>query len=87
LRELRIVNRIFDEGIKDETYLTIGFFDNPERFKPTAHGYWREKLSWVELSDNLSRFNEYTRIRDAELGNPNTRKTSGEQSKLREPAT
>ncbi len=74
----------FDEGIKDEIYLTIGFFDNPEGFKPAAHGYWREKLSWVEFSDNLPRFDEYTRIRDAEFGNPNTRKTSGERSKGRE---
>jgi len=63
----------FDEGIKDEVYLTIGFFDHPERFKPTAHGYWRLKLPWVELSDDLPRFDEYTRGRDPEMGNPKTR--------------
>ena len=29
-----------DEGLPDELYLAIGFFDNPERFPPHAHAYW-----------------------------------------------
>jgi hypothetical protein len=28
-----------DEGIAGEIYLTIGFFDHPERFPPAAHPY------------------------------------------------
>jgi hypothetical protein len=62
-----------DKGISNEYYLTIGFFDHPERFKPAAHGYWRLKLPWIEFSDDLPRVEEYTRRRDPKLGNPNTR--------------
>jgi hypothetical protein len=62
-----------DKGISDEYYLTIGFFDHPERFKPAAHGYWRLKLPWIKFSDDLPRVEEYTRRRDPKLGNPNTR--------------
>lgn len=62
-----------DEGIADEYYLTSGFFDHPERFKPSAHGYWKLELPWIEFSDDLPRVDEYTRRRDPKLGNPNTR--------------
>ena len=31
----------FDEAIHDELYVTIGFFDHPERFPPQAHAYWK----------------------------------------------
>lgn len=62
-----------DEGITDELYLTIGFFDHPERFKPLAHGYWRLKLPWIEFADDLPRVDEYTRSRDPKIGNPNAR--------------
>jgi hypothetical protein len=59
-----------DEGIRDELYLTIGFFDHPERFKPAAHGYWSMRLPWVEFADNLEKTDTYTRTRDPETGTP-----------------
>ncbi len=62
-----------DDGIPDEQYLTIGFFDHPERFKPAVHGYWKSKLPWIEFADDLPRVDEYARRRDPKLGNPNTR--------------
>jgi len=63
-----------DEGMADEVYIALGFFDDPENFRPEAHAYWREKLSWVEFADGLPRIDGYTRPRDPALGTPNQRK-------------
>ncbi|MGH6860770.1 MAG: GFA family protein [Phyllobacterium sp.] len=62
-----------DEGIAGDVWLTIGFFDHPERFRPSVHGYWAHKLPWIEFADTLPRVDTYTRDRDPRLGNPNTR--------------
>ncbi len=37
-----------DEGLTDELYLTIGFFDHPERFEPSAHAQWRMRLPYLK---------------------------------------
>ncbi|MBA8878306.1 GFA family protein [Phyllobacterium myrsinacearum] len=62
-----------DEGIPDEYYVTIGFFDHPERFQPHAHGYWKMRLPWIEFADELPRIDGYTRKRDPKIENPNSR--------------
>ena len=62
-----------DEGIADELYLTIGFFDHPERFCPQAHAYWELKLPWVDFADDLPRINRYSRERSRDLGYPRDR--------------
>lgn len=62
-----------DEGIKGELYVNIGFMNNPERFRPQAHAYWRLKLPWIEFADDLPRTDAYTRERDPELGYPKDR--------------
>jgi hypothetical protein len=59
-----------DQGLPEELYLTIGFFDHPERFAPQAHAYWDMKLPWVEFRDDLPRVGTYSRRRDPALGNP-----------------
>lgn len=59
-----------DEALQDELYLTIGFFDHPERFFPQAHAYWDLKLPWVEFADDLPRIDRYSRVRDPALGDP-----------------
>ena len=59
-----------DEGLSDELYLTIGFLDNPERFKPQAHAYWQMKLPWVDMAHDLSRVDGYSRGRDPAFGDP-----------------
>ncbi|UCI34830.1 GFA family protein [Mesorhizobium sp. B4-1-4] len=63
-----------DEGLSNEIYVTIGFFDHPERFSPQAHAYWRLRLPWVEFSDDLPRIDTYSRPRDPAFGNPADRK-------------
>ena len=60
----------FDEGLRDELYVTIGFLDNPERFLPRAHAYWRMRLPWVNLGDDLPRVEGYSRRRDPAPGDP-----------------
>jgi hypothetical protein len=67
-----------DEGLADECYLTIGFFDHPERFEPQAHAYWRERLPWVAFADDLPRESGYTRRRDAAVGTPAERRLARE---------
>jgi hypothetical protein len=59
-----------DEGLKDEIWLTIGFFDNPERLAPSAHSYWSRKLPYVHFADDLPKIDAYTRARDSSLGYP-----------------
>ncbi len=59
-----------DEGLNDEIWLTIGFFDNPERLAPNAHAYWSMKLPYVQFADALPKIDAYSRERDASLGYP-----------------
>jgi hypothetical protein len=63
----------FDEGISNELYVALGFLDHPEAFRPEAHAYWREKLSWIEFADRLPRIEGYSRQRDSAFGTPNRR--------------
>lgn len=65
-----------DEGIPDEHYVSIGFVDQPEKFRPMAHAYWREKLPWLNFEDSLKRIDTYSRERDAALGYPADRGNS-----------
>jgi hypothetical protein len=62
-----------DEGLGDETYLAIGFFDHPERFAPTVHGYWSMKLPWIAFADDLPKYDSTTRDRDPAFGHPRDR--------------
>ncbi len=59
-----------DRGLADELYLTIGFFDRPERFAPQAHAYWRMRLPWLDFADRLPRVDGYSRDRDPDFGDP-----------------
>lgn len=59
-----------DEGIADELYLTIGFFDRPEKFRPAVHGYWSMRLPFVEFADGHDKVDTYTRPRDPAVGTP-----------------
>jgi hypothetical protein len=58
-----------DRALPGELYVTIGFFDHPEAFRPEAHGYWGLRLRWVETADGLPHVDGYSRVRDAAIGN------------------
>jgi len=62
-----------DEGLPDELYLTIGFFNHPERFQPEAHAYWSGRLPWIEIPDGLPRIDAYSRQRSRSMGTPSDR--------------
>jgi hypothetical protein len=59
-----------DEGLEDELYVTIGFLDRPERLRPQAHAYWRMRLPWIELADDLPHVDRYSGRRNPALGDP-----------------
>lgn len=63
-----------DDGIAEEVYINIGFLDRPERFRPQAHAYWRQKLPWLDFADDLPRLDGYSRDRDPAFGTPADRK-------------
>ena len=62
-----------DTGIESEEYFTIGFFDDPDAFEPMAHAYFRKKLPFLKVDDQLDKVDEYSRERDKALGNPRDR--------------
>lgn len=62
-----------DAGTPGELYLSLGFLDRPERFRPQAHAYWRMKLPWLEIADAFPKIDAYSRDRDPDLGFPNER--------------
>ena len=37
----------------EETHLYAATLDEPEKYKPTAHIFWSERLPWVQVSDEL----------------------------------
>lgn len=59
-----------DAGLPDELYVTIGFLERPEHFRPEAHAYWRQRLPWLVLDDGLPFVDGYSRRRDPKLGDP-----------------
>jgi hypothetical protein len=59
-----------DEGLEGELYLTIGFFDHPERFPPSAHAYWRTRLPYLKFRDRLPKIDAYSRERLPSAGYP-----------------
>jgi hypothetical protein len=63
-----------DKALPEELFVTIGFLDHPEKFRPEAHAYWGMRLPWVEITDTSPRINEYSRKRDPALGTPRDRK-------------
>jgi len=40
----------------DEIHINIGTLDQPEKYAPQFHVYCLEKLPWLEISDDLPRF-------------------------------
>jgi len=63
-----------DDGLPEEFYVAIGFLDNPERFEPQAHAYWKMKLPWLVIADDLPKAKNYTRRRDPAFGYPASRR-------------
>jgi hypothetical protein len=50
----------FDMGNRDLLSIGIGRLDEPARVRPTFHQCISAKLPWLEIDDDLPRFNENT---------------------------
>lgn len=44
-----------DDRLPGMTYFHVGVFDTPQAFEPTLHGFFAEKLFWLELADHGER--------------------------------
>lgn len=44
-----------DTKLPREVYLSIGAFEEPERFEPEAHSWVSRRLGWLDLRDGLPR--------------------------------
>jgi len=44
-----------DERLPGKVYISIGVFDAPESFEPEAHSWFSQKLSWLDIRDDLPR--------------------------------
>ena len=40
----------------DEIHILVTTLDDPESLTPTAHVFWSEHLSWLEIDDGLKKF-------------------------------
>ena len=40
----------------DELHILVATLDDPESLTPTAHVFWSEHLSWLEMDDGLKKF-------------------------------
>ena len=47
-----------DERLEGEVYLHVGIFDDPEPFEPEVHDWVSQKLAWLDLRDDLPRYEE-----------------------------
>ena len=46
-----------------EIYLAIGAFEAPERVAPMAHAFWPSRLPFMTVTDELPRYDRYSRPR------------------------
>jgi len=40
----------------DELHILVATLDDPESLTPTAHVFWSEHLAWLEMGDDLKKF-------------------------------
>lgn len=63
------------ESYPDETHLIAATLSAPERYRPTAHIFWAERLPWVTAADDLPKF---AHSLPAEMSQPTPRASEGE---------
>jgi hypothetical protein len=52
-----------DDKLPGETYLTLGFMDQPERCAPTMHAFEQRRLPFLIIDDHLPRYEGFSRPR------------------------
>ena len=54
-----------DEGLPGLVYVPLGAFDAPERFEPTEHAYWPDRVERLSFDDGLPKREGTTQTRVA----------------------
>ena len=52
-----------DETLPGEIYLSVGVFDEPEKFEPQGHSWFSSRVRWLHIDDDTPRFEESSRPR------------------------
>lgn len=52
-----------DERLPREIYVPIGVFDAPEAFEPEMHDWVSQRLGWLDISDDLPRYQRSSKPR------------------------
>ncbi len=63
LRRLRGAAFVRDERLPGEIYVPVWVFDEPEEFEPEMHGWISQRLGWLDLRDDLPRYQESSKPR------------------------
>ena len=45
-----------DDNLPDVVFFYTGFMSDPAAFPPEHHSYYKHKIKWLELSDDLPKF-------------------------------
>ncbi|WP_162409622.1 GFA family protein [Acuticoccus sediminis] len=53
--------------LQEETYVNGLLVHEPDRVKPAGHAFWRERISYIACSDDLPRWEGYSRARRLRL--------------------
>jgi hypothetical protein len=52
-----------DERLPGEVYIMVGVFDDPESFEPETHDWVSQKPEWLDIQDDLPRYQESSKPR------------------------
>lgn len=52
-----------DAKLPGEVYLAVGVFDEPEEFEPATHSWESRRLGWLDIRDELPRFEQSSKPR------------------------
>jgi hypothetical protein len=54
----------------DEVHLYVGVFDDPGMFSPEVHVHFGERIPWLELSDGLPRYAQFSHENEPDSWGP-----------------
>jgi hypothetical protein len=50
----------------------ISLFDDPDAFMPTNHLWYKDRIAWFDVADDLPRYNEFDSTSDIDRHGPAT---------------
>lgn len=52
-----------DERLPGDVYIAVGFFDEPEKFRPGGHSWSSRRMDWLRIEDDLPKYEKSSRPR------------------------